>query len=1583
MMRTWKTIGLCVAALAVIVPSAPAQEANARVNQVRAGIVVPRNQESFPAPFPHVFHNLNRDYLVRPSNLRFVNPHAVSFVTPEMVSKWGSRGILPVGSRVMSSMAGYWEVTLSGISPDQISDYDVLLLQMTPGFSLNPAEREKLRRFVDKGGVLWIEGDISGSATDIYNPAPIPVRFGSAGTVVDGIDIDHPLMNVPNSISLDDFLLNRAPVTVQAPNLGNYNGQAWLRADGQRLREVAVGPGGAVLSVATIGEGYVVASGAPISPTLNHLDESTASVQAGQRFLAPKRFTSTRFTSAAKLALNIVNLGSSLVSPGGGSRRMTSTGAELPAPLLRRFRTTDSPSPAVGTVPVTFGGIAVYNTGNSLVALDLDPGRDLDQDGNPDDGFEDDPQSGADIVWVANASGSKVSPVILPSPGVGIPDRVLLTLPNGVIQAFNLSVDGGLFENRQAAAQVDAPRSASITNPMPPTIHEGVGLVVATGDATSGRGIAWQFDVVSLKILSGPNEFVLQSASQMSAPQTSATVGYINILDNSGGMDKVAYIPTKRGGPRQSPAGMTSVWLATRGESPVAISQPATEVILSTRASTQGVPIVDTGNSSSPFGVKLSFMDLSGRPVDPTTAISGTVDVNWNNQNGIIRFQLRNGLRLVATPSEPANLAVRVDYTLNWGATRTTVADDQFVRGFLEFPDQISPKRDVIGHIGLAPSGTVMVVTSAPVADKTSVGGSVMAFREEGRGEFKMLYRWELFDEAKYVLNGRAGATLNYGPALIDQDGLLDLPFMGGRTLGEAFLDRRYTKMKFVTGPIIRGNTAYVAAAGEKVGVPGFQSVILALDANPKPAEMFAKNLSGNLLISQTDTARQESTPLQSFLVSNQFSYEIEPDATDGTGRLRISNFMTQTRGRITQSLAINQPIVIRPSGQPEIIFEPEATSDPSGTYVPGNAGGRWSPLRWYTSINGTRLGSEEGAGEGDVNTSIMSGSGNMLFFGGASVLPGLLNKGFDGFTDPPKSLLYALDINISPTDLISTTRTRPWMNASKTLPRPWMKVLSSLAVNEGNRRNPVVPSVYYRWPQYFGINNFNDLRIRLNQAVMNENYLNGVVASESSLLAWGRETQGATLISGLNAYTRADFFVIDEGRVSRIDSSGNSLWAVEATKDRSAEVLDAAITTPLQSPWRIYPVANGGFIIVDSGADRIVRTDSAGNEVRSVTGMVVDDKFIPDGVSDNPPLKLRLPRDVVTWTEVRRAAQNPFTNPQPSEYWRHYLIADSGNRRVIQLVDRYSYTNGKVGRPVTFVQNGATQQGLGVLFWHMPAQYSGKQYAYNSIGRIATPVSAGSKQVSYKFAFGFGNVEPGKRAAGVEGNTIQPDDYSDAVSGGGGILYIDPQKGTTALISRFEVGASPSGVFWDRVSRSFDVNYETNPDRPNRIQRIRGLTSVTLSQLSSGELSIMFTDNTGVYELVEKGGVWQTRWMLPSEAFVVMRRSLTNSRDLYPDNPISFRPTFARRLSGDEVIVCNGYLGRTQGWESNTGRPYNGEVMLVDGSFDTSTSPKNDEPGFNWNKQNLGFNVLSIRFNLPPITGSRGLTVPVFADRR
>lgn len=1511
-------------------------------------------------PAPHAWGNLDREGIVKPREWDLVNPVAPTALTNDLRARWinniarygGPSGVPDAGSRIDKRHGAYWEVPLQITGDDALARFDVLLMPVDELVALNPLQREKLRRFMDQGGVLWV--DVVGDAdADAYNPAPLPFGLSGGGLTNPFVYEAHPLASTPNPVTVDDFqLLTYAASTSIAPAWpGGALGplQAWLTTDYAKFTPIVYdASGNALCVVGQAGEGYMVVTAGGVSQILNRGAGGNPNV--GYRSLNPA--TDAQFTVAAKLAVNIVSLASGYTTTAGGTRRQSSRGVDLQPPLFRRFGLNGAPTGP----PVLYNGRMIMSSGGRVLVLDANPSDDLDGDGNPDDGIPDGLSTGADVIWSSAALGGISPPTVAEVPQSSTPVQILVTDSSGQLHVFPLNAMG---TDVPAIATVSPP-SASVGSPggpYAPQVHEGIAYVTDSMTASNGNtlGRIWAADLSragtggELKIRSSRN-WAVENAGRLAQPTAGATIGYIPVADASGALDKVAYVPLRANG-TDRPAGIVSVWIGSRGEVPVDVTPSGTNLLVTTRAALNNLPVyLPTGPNAVPsLGVKLSVVDpATGRPFNTATLNSWFTGSVSESSPGQINVQLTSAGsgRIWEGPGQNASL--RIDYSIDWGAATSSTPSEAYVRGDLLFADDSNYGRQVRGQVALSNQGNLFVVTGR---DGATAGGSVYALREEGRGEFRMIYRWDLHERLSFSVNQSGGnpQTIQYAPAIVDYDGLLGFPGFG------SFLDVPMQNLRFTTGPTVRGDTVYVAASSGKGGFLAAAgpicTALLAFDANPAPPEFIVDGLSGSFALVQPDVTRssnQSQPELLSALQPGQFQIENVEGVTNRR-KVRIENMMSVRRGRIRDSLSTNLPVILRQGGQPDAVIEPEAI-EPDGIMTPGLAAGKWSPLRWYTVFNGYVASAQP----------VVNGS--MLYIGGGSYLPALLAGQFPPTTT--RGLLYGMDTNVAPSDLKSPNFQRNWMVSQGIAPRPWELYLSQIEWLAGDVR----PSPYFLWPQNTGITTFADFRLRVRQATLEEPAVDGMVAGQGTLGAWAG---GRTY-----AFQRADFLVADEGRIGRFDASGNPIWTTEATlsSGREGPTGVAGKTIQLSLPSRVYASGENAFWVVDSGNDRILRVDSAGRELRSLSRFKVDPNFAPTGLPENAPRSLRLPKDVITYRSIVARANNPFTNAQTHEVWQHYLIADSGNFRVIEVVDRYAYDiNTGANRGVVAYNDpnssapGGTERALGVLLWHIRPELAGKQFAYNSIDRTFIPDPSGTTRIPI-YGFGFGNLEPGRSTFGLD---TGPTPELDRSSGSGGIVLYNPANGASEVITRFAVPSMSQ--LWNFTADAWTGSRQAVPD-----QRIQGLTSVALRYTSAGTAwpSVMFTDVTGVWEIEGAAGSWSARWALPNEVYRVMRRFTTgpNAGEPSPRNPQNLRATYARRLESGEVIVTNGYFGRTRG-----GEPFGGEVVLLYGGDGGAGT----ERGFDWSARNLGFDNFMINFELPPLSGARGLVAPQFAARR
>ncbi len=1548
----WYSRPLLALGLAIAGASVDAQQNYARTaNTVRAGTLLIESQRTSGVPSnytPHVWFNLDQMKNVKPAGWTFSNPRANTFVTSEVFTRWTALGGAPpsVGTTGLGKRAAsYWEIRLNEAGDDTLADYDILQLSGYGAISLSSYEREKLRRFIDQGGVLWV--DLVGtSSLDQINGFPTPFDVFNAGNANRFADALHPLLSYPNTISPTNLASVELPAVqtgirrfdLDVLGAGAIEGLIQpLEAESRGLRPIAGTNLGSTIAVAKVGDGYMLVTTRGAASVLNRV-RNGGGYSANNAFFAQDVAPDRASEIAGKLVVNAVNLASGYSQAGAGSRKAGSIPVGIDAPLMKNFQADIDLTPGnAGSSypPVLYKGLLVVSSQDRILVFDANPKTDLDGDGNPDDGTPDYASgTSMDLLWESETLSGPISPPLCleaSNADTGIPiDQVIVTNQAGRVYAFDaFQLVNGLIDPspgpKAADYNVNSPSApATGDGPFAPTYHEGMVFVsdsVNSGLSQSGR--VWMFDPRAGKaVQSNGITFAVGGAGTQTfnAISSGATVGYIPITNGSGGLDRVVYLPTKMntaGSGPSSHAGIASLWLGAKGESPIEWTSSAGTLQITTRAAVQGLNIYIPNGAAetSALGVRLTVITrATGEPwtrAQMAALFSGSPP---GESGGILTYTLDNGGVLDHNLYD-----VRLDYTINWG-TGIQSQTQQIFRGGVNLADNTNRTRQVIGQLALSPRGTIYAVMGDP-ADSGTPGGSFYALREEGRGTFRLLTRWDLYKEHTFTPNG--GTTVTQRETILDNDPIQNFapPFLGGK----------FGNLRFVGGPSVRRDTVFVTARGGKgsFGVPA--TVVLAFKAEPEVPEIRVTDLGeGAFSLVQPDMSRSanDTAPeVLSQLTSSQLKYE-KPEGA-GYGTIRIDNLMASNRGPITNSLSLSQPVMLRRQGQPDLLIEPDRQSS------------RWSPLLWYAVLHGYR------------STTSPFIAGKNIYVAGSSGIPSVLSGGSPFATS---AQIYALNTDIPSNDSFLVAPPE----------RPWMKQAIGLKISgSGITTNP-----NFLWPQGTGVTSIQQYRTRLLQTVMpSSTVAYGVVGGEGMVVSWGN--------GGLYGFNRADFLVVDEGRVARYDASGNPIWSSDTvtTLGKDSDSGNAGNVRKLVRPVRAYRLGENDTLVVDAGANRIARLDSAGREIRSIDGFKVDPNFVPSGFEANESLKFREPRDASAFTSFQ---QNParVSNPQPLEIWRHYLIADAGNRRLVEVVDRYA------ADPVTRQMLAPIE--LGLLYWHSPANLSGKDFDYSSVTRVLTaegPV----------YLAGFGKSSPARSDIGLD--TPGAADVRESRTGNGGIVVIGP-SGVTQIVRSMGIPEMPANIRWNETTQSFN-----SPATPAHGQLIGSVSSLNAKYVTDGVtsgLAIMITDPSGVYELFgAPGESMDVRWMLTRDTYTKMR-GLTlpfggtgqPSGPGVPDstNARGFLPTYARRLDSGEVLVVNAYQGQTRGNVqldgSFTGRNFfSGEVIQLNGDLDLTST--NSEEGFGFGKVNFGFGIRSIRFELPPVTGTRTLLVPVFADRR
>ena len=1513
------------------------------------------------------------------------------------------------------------------------------------GLTINPSDREKLRRFVDKGGILWI--DYTYGFLDQSQGGPVPFRtvFPAFATSVSQADYKNPLLRYPNTLSPAEIsVLAFGPQYGAEPTSLRNMASSDLATEGATavapLMYNVIGNGGEYgklqfvtgsgtnvppsTAYAKIGDGYAIITTRGVSEGLNRVGNNTnreyyAVDPTGQT--GGNSASSFNANAVAKFVINAISLSVQSTQSGSGSRKNYSAFIDTGAPLLQTWASPYSTSLGTSTLsslstnfrpPVIYKGMTFSVSDDQVFCHDGNPKSDIDRNGNADDGVQDfNLGKEQDLIFATAPIGTPISSAVcveVPNPAAGVPsDQLLVTTSDGRLLIYPIFDP---VTRLCSASETLAPfaslnpglgGSASLPPgefPKAPTVQEGIAYVVDTvNSAGSFIGRVWQANLQTLQVVrsNSPsnNAFVFGgTGNAIQRISSSPTVGYIPILDNSGGLDKVMYLPLAAQTTSSiANSGLMSVWVGAKGERPSSVAEAGGIVVVTTRAATQGGLPIYMSSASDPLAVHVSLVRKTDGSVYTAAEMSALFSGGISESQGTLSLTLAPLAVWPPADVDPDN-GLRIDYTIDWGQA-FPVSIGSVERGRLQFATPTGLlQRNVVDGIALSPSGTIYVTSSTQLGTFTpqtpsmvnNRSGSFYALKEEGRGIFRMVYRWDLYPEHTFSYSG---GIQSMPAALPDNDPVQNLTLPGGGNIGQ-FIGGPLLCTSFQGAPVVRNGDIYVTVNGYK-RPPGpfpFASPCTALlcfkdDSSAREIRL-GRNVSQQAVIVQPDFARStDSRNPTTFSALTPGSFRIEKEPGDVGSTIRIDNMMNTQRGQILDSINTSQPIILREQGRPDTIIDPAQQND------------RWSPLKWFSIFHG--MSSESSA----------FCSGSTVFVSGGSYVPSAMSGNFPPVSD---GFVTALRTDFDPNVAQKASQAHvPYdANPANFVPvnvvaddnRPYMKQVISmdyLRTGPGWASTNVdfsnlFPNQLSAWPQVpqnkaeLGRTSFEDYQIRLNQCVLRggasgfRSTSRGVVGGDGLLLAWNT--------NGIFCFRRASTWVADEGRILQLDPSGNTLFdsSLQSITGASGGNTSGANLTKFDRPTRVYPLSDSGdVLVVDSNQNRVLRMSAGGAVGRNLTEFSLDRTFVPAGYKSSDPLTFSNPRDAATYVSEVVAANNPFFGAKPLESWRHYIVADQGNNRLIEVVDRFE-EDSVTGNIISRVSEGT-------LLWHSPPAISGKGYSYNSLTRIQT----GSGK--FIIVAGIGGKAPSRIDSGEPNlsSTLigdqNPNDLKSSSTGNGGIVIFDSNlQGGYRVFNQFNTPGVDHTRIWDFNAGPQNWSLNATMDVAPRAHFMSNLQSVTASLVpptvpgGPPQLALMIADATGVYEVVTNSVdpiTLDTRWMLPNWAFRTTRRVGAGGAPT-SSNPIGFFPTYARRLDEDNIMIVNGFTGKTIDLSTD----YSGEVLQLDGRIDPVIGLQPTgyiSQGFTVNAVGLGFSTRSIKLRFGPVEGSRGLFLPVFADRR
>jgi hypothetical protein len=1497
----------------------------------------------------YTFYAMDRRTDLKPLGLSFRNPFAQAGTT--------------------RNQAAYWLVDVSRLNDNQLARYKILLISRTSWARMTAEIREKLRRFVDGGGTLWVDMPQQGASDTLFFPAVAPVANRQPINIV---NLNHPLLR-------GYYTLTPAEIA----NLGlrgrGFGGGALNISANRPVLQIvtAVDANTPVIAAATYGSGRIIVSAAGIAAAINApLVDTDGSVPERAREYLMEAVPDLEL----KFAYNLVRWAGAGSSDAFNARRANAVADQYGAPLGVRWRDPGTQYNIANGTPVVYGGLVFVVSGNNLICYDAVPSRDLDGDGRADDGIPDYERGESfDKVWEVNLGRQSSPPVVVETPR-GLQVIVLVDTQVPQVRGYwalprdsqgRIPSEGQHAWTPVALPAAATPRTADGQIPAPIVIDNTLLLVPSLHQAGTQQSAGFfavllsdNPDVVRSRNVT-PNEWYQPRTGNAGNWLLPAAAGYVPNYGQGGGNDIVVYFGTTRdvgGTGTNQVEGVQAFWIGAKGEvlTPAINSAGVYQGYLRSRITGRARYYVPD-DISNPLHPRVFRIDNDTGQFDD---ITGQCEFNPIAEQGRINYS-----------GPVTGFTFIVDYYIDWAyATNFNI----MFRTFASLPpfsdsNAVPPQR--LRGFTLAPNGILYITTGTVETDANAASGSVIALQEQSpptqqqtRGGSKVLWRWQSHGGYSQIVPGPERTD----PVIVPPSTIYREPneyFM--RFVGQ-FLrfshdyvprpneepQRQWMNFTFRGAPIYYDGAVYAFAEGQaRVGPFGFPyTVIIALDAEP---EQFVIDLgapiaaTGDIRISQRDYGRSGPNPITNIVSSLTYSPnspnpDIKVDYT--TGQIRITGFAQADGGgqiRLLENvLSLTQPV--------QISIGNTFNTPPVD---PDSIAGNWNNLRWYAVLLGQQL------------------QANPVVVGDTMYLPCQI-------TVPTGSGLQTsggiLGIATDPYRLQPDLAQRK--DQAGTIPRV-------------DPANPLKYQSIIRWPF------IDDLITDLEENPDPGAFLRELFRrfAEGFRLGTGLSPiavgEGLLVISsgqGLHAYSRQSTIIADESRLLEVDTAGRVVWSTENTQldFYTGSIVSSKARYPITPNARVYRYGENELLIVEPERNRVAIIDRAGAEIRTIT------RFIPDRVPlrdrdgnmtqiidlrdeawaqannlpgsnyiGGAPETLRNPTDVTVWTEFVPASRNPYTYRQQLEYWIHYTITDAGNARVVDIVDRYQVDprTFTVGRPVEHPQLGAM---LGVLYWMTPSQRLERNYRYVSAQRFEY---WDGRQTRIGFATLVQNTAASAFEAAGMGDPLDPR---------------TPEAGMITL--QLIVNGRDQTIYIRRM---------TLPD--GRVVPILAPVAIdTAKKSASGGdeagLYLLVTTSTGVYELQVPltgtvGDTLPVTWMLTNEAYTNAVRRRLNGNDLARDSnnnllrPILFKPRQARYLPNGNVLIVNGYNGTTlvRSGNSVVEREFPGEVFELNANaYNPQDYPRSDDLGFS------NASIVWSTLDRPELSGSSQLRKPSSADR-
>lgn len=1344
---------------------------------------------------PYVFYVLDGISNLKPAGWEFVNPNAPSTITASIFDTWqhrnaytnsgkdpaftGSGNQFTIGSPVTKNIGAYWEVNLDSATPQTLQQYDILFLGLSGDLtSITPSEREKLRHYIDGGGTVWIECKTTkgivrpnNNSTLAGGQLVVPVNFVTSGVGVPVLTTTYnPLITYPFTLS---------PIDIQQLGTPATNGASWstqVDPGGTPVSPNIMSPivtlgfgGGPLVTAGAFGAGHLVITSNDVAADINGLIGGWNDGQ-GPNTSAVSGDTLTNVpVTDLKFAYNMISWLTTVPTAGVNSRRTGSTSEVIGATLEQKWASVPpqnlpggSANPGPGSGVVVDQGIAYYiDGGNVLHAYDLNPQRSILGSANNDDGIVDFALGTPyDEIWrvalKANRRYSTPTVYTVNDTKKGVlTTLVSVTDSTGTTTAYYaLPVSGGALQTTTTAAwsnQFGGDLSTSLvasylsgaTLPIPapsPAFSEGVLFTLAYDTHSPDANRVWRVapvdpltgvDVFGTSETSGTNGGIAPTAlwtndvAGMGPVMGPLAVGYVQ--DNaSGAMDKIVYVPCQNqtNTTPPTPDQVVGLWFSTRGEPLVQVDNNSGShtTFQSSIVERRPVPWFAPSSNNGAQGItlpRLHIIRASGKVDDLFYIPGGASDftVTYTNPSGgsggggalsTLREMWITVTNDAFKPIADTDTVV-ADYTVDWPAagigtagTMPVAAELNYVfnnRSASVFTPQnntSAPVPHVIGAPALSPVDTLVFNANEflPSGQTYTAGSQEMSSKIYGVQD-------QFATNASSNNNNPNAQTYGviswmWQPYDVQLGGLSQ-PY---RLINkDSFLPNGQNQgtttpivaFQAVGSPAIANGTVYIVGRAY-YGTGANPAVVAVVLALPlQPSTTFVLPPA---IMSQI--VAQPGTAVN--LNIQQFDPSNPQITTPSLTLARGSYIFDVNTGTVTitnfhtSSGDFNMALPVYVSGTNLVGTDPTPLYNTAGY-------GILDPLQWFMVIPQSVK---------DANTGIV-----LSTFGLPTSGPGVIGN----------TLYYgAADGSVVSIDLPTSA---------------------------GGGQQAI----------------YNGQNIRVHStpvlttptgAVLAQNIIHPPVGTESTLVI--------ATPQGIAALDNEQTVIADGNRLIMVGADGNATLTIDGTRSNTvaggllgSNGVVATTKTPLIHPSVAHRSSVGDFLIADTGNNRVAQIDMGGVvewELHTLNNSLL---FLRPG----DPVTLNQPTDIQTWVQSGTGLtllnrDNNVTYTYNGAYTAyHYLVADSGNFRAIEVMDVYA-PNGQV--VVMTPSDGSANVTMyhQVTFVTRTLAEQNPKLSYRTVQEFFDPNTATAGLQQYVIAavdnLTPGAVDPGAQAIGLNG---------------------------------------------------------------------------------------------------------------------------------------------------------------------------------------------------------------------------------------